>query len=167
MKTEIKETEDNTDTLSEKQKAFCLEYLLDFNGTQAAIRAGYSKKTACEQSARLLANVKIQKHIKELTGKVQKKKIMDVQEIQERLTALARGEVEEDVVVTENIGDFTSQARVVKKIVGAKDQVKALELLGKANALFVDKVDATVKNDNQELLREYLEGAKHGTFTKR
>ena len=163
MKTENKDIE----TLTDKQKAFCLEYLLDFNVTQAAIRSGYSKKTACEQSARLLANVKIQNYVKQLTSKTEKKKIMDVQEIQERLTALARGEVEEDVVVTENIGDFTSQARVVKKIVGAKDQVKALELLGKANALFVDKFDGNIKNDNQELLRQYLEGAKHGNYTKR
>lgn len=161
MKTE------NNDILSDKQKAFCLEYLLDFNGTQAAIRAGYSKKTARQQAQVLLTKLDIQNYIKELTGKTEKKKIMDIQEIQERLTALARGEVEEDVVVTENIGDFTSQARVVKKIVGAKDQVKALELLGKANALFIEKVDASVKNDSQDLLRRYLEEAKHGTLTKK
>ena len=163
MKTENKDIE----TLTDKQKAFCLEYLLDFNGTQAAIRAGYSKKTARQQAQVLLTKLDIQNYIKELTGKTEKKKIMDIQEIQERLTALARGEVEEDVVVTENIGNFTSQARVVKKIVGAKDQVKALELLGKANALFIEKVDASVKNDSQDLLRRYLEEAKHGTLTKK
>ncbi len=153
--------------LKDKQKGFCLEYLKDFNATQAAIRAGYSKKTACEQSSRLLANVKVQLYIKELTENLDKKKIMGVQEIQERLTALARGETMEEIVVVENTGDYSSEARVIKKKVSAKDQVKALELLGKANGIFVEKVNAVVKNDNQELLRQYLEGAKNGNFTKR
>lgn len=126
--------------LTPKQRLFCLEYLKDFNGTQAAIRAGYSKKTANEQASRLLANVNIQNLIKENNAKVEKSSIMDIQEIQERLTALARGEVDEEIVVIENIGDFTSEARVVTKKVSAKDQTKALELLGKTNGLFVDKV---------------------------
>ena len=126
--------------LTPRQRLFCLEYLKDFNGTQAAIRAGYSKKTANEQASRLLANVNIQNLIKENNAKVEKSSIMDIQEIQERLTALARGEVDEEVVVIENIGDFTSEARVITKKVSAKDQTKALELLGKTNGLFVDKV---------------------------
>ena len=45
--------------LTPKQKAFVSEYLIDLNATQAAIRAGYSPKTANEQGARLLANVSI------------------------------------------------------------------------------------------------------------
>lgn len=49
--------------LTAKQQRFCDEYLVDLNATQAAIRAGYSEKTACEQGARLLANVKVQKYI--------------------------------------------------------------------------------------------------------
>lgn len=131
---------DNNVNLTPKQRLFCLEYLKDFNGTQAAIRAGYSKKTANEQASRLLANVNIQNLIKENNAKVEKNSIMDIQEIQERLTALARGEVDEEIVVIENIGDFTSEARVITKKVSAKDQTKALELLGKTNGLFVDKV---------------------------
>ena len=131
---------DSQVNLTPKQRLFCLEYLKDFNGTQAAIRAGYSKKTANEQASRLLANVNIQNLIKENNAKVEKSSIMDIQEIQERLTALARGEVDEEIVVIENIGDFTSEARVITKKVSAKDQTKALELLGKTNGLFVDKV---------------------------
>jgi phage terminase small subunit len=45
--------------VSPKQRAFVLEYLVDLNATQAAIRAGYSAKTADQQGSRLLANVKI------------------------------------------------------------------------------------------------------------
>ena len=49
--------------LTAKQQRFCDEYLIDLNATQAAIRAGYSEKTACEQGARLLTNVKVQANI--------------------------------------------------------------------------------------------------------
>ena len=45
--------------ITAKQEAFCREYLIDLNATQAAIRAGYSEKTAAEQSSRLLTNVKV------------------------------------------------------------------------------------------------------------
>jgi phage terminase small subunit len=51
--------------LNAKQERFCHEYIIDLNATQAAIRAGYSEKTAQEQSSRLLSNVIIQKKINE------------------------------------------------------------------------------------------------------
>ena len=46
--------------LTPKQQRFVDEYLIDLNATQAAIRAGYSPKTAQEQSSRLLSNVMVQ-----------------------------------------------------------------------------------------------------------
>jgi len=46
-----------------KQEAFVREYALDMNATQAAIRAGYSEKTAQEQGSRLLSNVMVAKAI--------------------------------------------------------------------------------------------------------
>jgi len=55
--------------LTAKQKRFAEEYLIDLNATQAAIRAGYSPKTANEQGARLLANVSVQTYIAELMEK--------------------------------------------------------------------------------------------------
>lgn len=45
--------------LTPKQERFVAEYLIDLNATQAAIRAGYSEKTAPEQASRLLSNVKV------------------------------------------------------------------------------------------------------------
>lgn len=59
--------------LEEKQKMFCKEYLVDFNGTQAAIRAGYSKKTANEQASRLLTKVNVQTYLKQLIEKRNKR----------------------------------------------------------------------------------------------
>ena len=52
--------------LTDKQEMFCKEYLIDLNATQAAIRVGYSVKTAEAQSSRLLTNVNIQERITEL-----------------------------------------------------------------------------------------------------
>lgn len=51
--------------LNERQERFCNEYLIDLNATQAAIRAGYSEKTAAAQAARLLTNVNIQTYIQQ------------------------------------------------------------------------------------------------------
>ncbi len=52
--------------LNEKNKQFAKEYVKDFNGTQAAIRAGYSKKTAKVTAAKLLTKANIQSFIKKL-----------------------------------------------------------------------------------------------------
>ena len=55
--------------LNEKQKQFCEEYIIDLNGTQAAIRAGYSAKTANEQAAQLLAKLSIQEYVQKIKNK--------------------------------------------------------------------------------------------------
>lgn len=52
--------------LNEKQKKFCEEYLIDFNGTRAAIEAGYSKKTARSTASENLTKPNIQQYLKEL-----------------------------------------------------------------------------------------------------
>lgn len=52
-------SEEPSTGLTDKQKAFCREYCMDWNGTQAAIRVGYSSDTAREQASRLLTNVNI------------------------------------------------------------------------------------------------------------
>lgn len=52
--------------LTAQQERFCREYIIDLNATQAAIRAGYSEKTADVQGSRLLGNVKVASRIAEL-----------------------------------------------------------------------------------------------------
>lgn len=51
------------DNLTDKQRRFCEEYVVDWNATQAAIRAGYAKKGARTEGARLLANANIKQYI--------------------------------------------------------------------------------------------------------
>ena len=72
-----------TKDLTNKQKAFCREYVIDHNGTQAAIRAGYSKKTANEQAARLLAKVSVKDYIARLEREMRVDTTMTVEKVQQ------------------------------------------------------------------------------------
>jgi phage terminase small subunit len=74
--------------LNDQQQRFCLEYLKDMNGTQAAVRAGYSEKTACEQAARLLANVKVLTRVQELRDSQIKRLQVDGDQILRELMRL-------------------------------------------------------------------------------
>lgn len=122
--------------LTPKQEKFCAEYLYDLNATQAAIRAGYSKKTAYSMGQRLLKNVEIQAKIKESRNAYLDKAILTAKEVEYILSTAARGELEEEVVITVGIGDGESRAEVVKKKIGARDRIKAAELMGKRHNLF-------------------------------
>ncbi len=64
-KTAVKMQESKSVSLTDRQERFCEEYLVDLNATQAAIRAGYSRKTANQQGSRLLVNVGIQTEIQQ------------------------------------------------------------------------------------------------------
>lgn len=75
--------------LTDKQERFCQEYLVDLNATQAAIRAGYSEKTASAQGTRLLGNVKVQSKIQELKQERQKRVEVTQDRIIEELSYIA------------------------------------------------------------------------------
>ncbi len=123
--------------MKEKQKRFCEEYLVDCNATQAAIRAGYSEKTARAIGQRLLTNVDIKKYIDQQLQKLKNEKIADAQEVLEYLTSVMRGEQKEQVALLtgEGVQDL------VQKDVSAKDRLKAAELIGKRYALFTEKLE--------------------------
>lgn len=67
--------------LNDKQKKFCNEYLVDLNATQAAIRAGYSGKTARVIAAQNLAKLNIQEYIQQLQEGIQKRNRISQDEI--------------------------------------------------------------------------------------
>lgn len=123
--------------LTEKQKRFCTEYLIDLNATQAAIRTGYSEKTARAIGQRLLTNVDIKKYIDERLKAIQTEKTADAQEVLEYLTAVMRGEQKEQVPLF--VGEGVQ--RLVQKDVSVKDRLKAAELIGKRYALFTEKME--------------------------
>lgn len=117
--------------LTPRQERFCQEFIKDGNGTQSAIRAGYSKRTANEQSVRLLANISVKNRIRELSEILKNDRIMDAREMQEHLTSIIRQESEEEVIVVEGCGDGVSEAVTKKKTASQSDRIKAIQLLAR------------------------------------
>lgn len=130
--------------MTEKQKRFADEYLIDLNGTRAYKVAYPSVKkdqVAATNAGRLLRNAEVKTYIDEQLEKMHNEKTADAQEVLEYLTAVMRNEKTEEVVVVEGTGDGCSEARVIKKDASIKDRVKAAELLGKRYSLFTDKME--------------------------
>lgn len=130
------------DDVTPKQEKFCVEYLVDLNATQAAIRAGYSGRTAHSQGPRLLENVEVQNRIQELRKKAFNETIATAEEVEAMLSKAMRGELDEEVVVVESSLGI-SKAKKVRKQISAKDRIKAAELMGKRHQLFTDKLQVT------------------------
>lgn len=127
--------------MTNRQKRFCDEYLIDCNATQAAIRAGYSKKTARQIGQENLSKPDIKNYIDEHLEKMSSSKIADADEIMRYLTSVLRGETRAEIVVVESVGDFMTEARTMKKAPDEKERLKAAELLGKRYSLFKDRLD--------------------------
>lgn len=133
--------------LTDKQRIFANEYLVDLNATRAykkAYKSCKKEETARANASRLLTNANVKKYIDEKMKEIDDKSIAKVEEVLKYLTKGMRQEIEEEVVVTENVGDYMSEARIVKKKIAAKDAIKCAELLGKRYRLFVDKVEQKV-----------------------
>lgn len=126
--------------LTEKQKRFADYYIETGNMTEAAIKAGYSKKTARVIGQENLLKPAIKNYIDKRLKELEEKRVASATEVMQLLTSAMRGELEEEVVVVESIGDYCSEARVVKKKIGLKDRIKAAELIGKRHRLFTDKI---------------------------
>lgn len=123
--------------LNAKQSRFVDEYMVDLNATQAAIRAGYSEKTANEQGARLLVNVSIQEAVQEARQKRQE-----------------RVELTQDMVVEElrKVG-FADAADYTDAKLKYSNKLRALELLGKHIGIF-EKRDSFDYEDVGDTRRE-------------
>lgn len=104
--------------MTPRQEKFCVEYLIDLNATQAAIRAGYSDKTAYSMGQRLLKNVEIQSRIKKMRDDYYDKTIMSAKEVEYLLSKAGRDELKEEVVVVEGVGDGFSESKSSKAFIG-------------------------------------------------
>ncbi len=127
--------------LTAKQQRFCDEYLIDLNATQAAIRAGYSKKRASEQAYQLLQKTTVQDFIKQRMDEKEKKLIADQDEVLQYLTAVLRGSSKASVLARDDIG----ADRVIEKPPDEKERLKAAELLGKRYGIYSEKVSVDMK----------------------
>ena len=123
--------------MNARQKRFCDEYLIDCNATQAAIRAGYSKKAAKQVGQKLLTNADLKMYIDEQLERLHSEKTANAQEVLEYLTSVMRGESSSSVVSL--CGDGCQM--VVEKPPDEKERLKAAELIGKRYGMFKDNVD--------------------------
>lgn len=129
--------------MTDKQQRFADEYIIDLNATRA-YKAAYPKvkkdDTAKVNASRLLTNANVKKYIDEQLKIISDGKIADATEVMKYLSAVLRGEEKEEVIVVEGCGDGCSSAVKVDKGIGAKDRIKAAELLGKRYGIFTDKL---------------------------
>lgn len=144
--------------LNAKQARFVREYLIDLNATQAAIRAGYSKKTASSQSFDLLRKPEIQKAVADAQGRREEQLEVTGQEVLREIQRLAMFDPG-DLTEIKSPADIKALPEHVRRaIVGwswdkqGRFTVKtakegALEMMGRHHSLFNDKlkIDATVK----------------------
>ena len=123
--------------LNARQKRFAAEYLIDMNATQAAIRAGYSAKTAGSIGQQLLNKLEIKQAVEQGLEQIQSAKVADAQEVMEYLTSVMRGESKAHVLSL--CGDGFQE--VITKPPDERERLKAAELLGKRYAMFNDKIN--------------------------
>jgi phage terminase small subunit len=114
--------------LTPKQERFCREYVIDLNATQAAIRAGYSKRTAGEVGYENLRKPQIARRIAEVVNEANKKAEMSAEEVLSHLADIAR-------------------ARADGKLVSTGDRIRSLELYGKYLTLWTERIQQEHSGD--------------------
>lgn len=129
--------------LTAKQQRFCDEYLIDMNITQAAIRAGYSKKTAYAIGQENLKKPMVKEYIEKRMAEKKAALIADQTEVMQYLTSVMRGGSSSSVLARNEAG----ADRVIEKPPNEKERLKAAELLGRAHMMFTDKVQQDVDMD--------------------
>ena len=122
--------------MTPRQRKFCDEYLISGNATDAAIKAGYSPKTAKQTGSENLAKPDLKAYIETELEKLHSAKIADAEEVMKYLTSVMRGEHTEQVLKLVGEGVQT----VTDIDVSEKERLKAAELIGKRYGLFTDKV---------------------------
>ena len=130
---------------NKRHEKFCHEYIKDMNATQAAIRTGYSEKTANRIGSRLLSNVDIKARVKELRYSYFNENIMTAQQVEYELTRIALGLSNEKHVVIEGTGDGYSEARIIDKPPDEKSRLKALELMAKRHRILSGDTTIDIK----------------------
>lgn len=125
--------------LNPRQEKFCIEYAKTGNATQAYQSAGFqskSKESAQANSARLLADERIQARLRELAEKTESESIADVKELQAGLTKIFRGEMTTPLM--------TKDGEIIKVPVSVKDKLKAAEILCKTHGAFISKQELSI-----------------------
>lgn len=160
--------------LTDKQKRFCEEYLIDLNATQAAIRAGYKEKTAYAQGQRLLKKVEAQEYLQKLMDERSQRTEITADRVLQELAAIAFSDrtaiaqIEDGGIVTFTPTDQLDKdaKKTISGIENGKygtkvttyDKVKALELIGKHLGMFTSGADNSAALDKLDEVLGRIEG---------
>ena len=128
--------------LTLKQKKFADEYIISGNATQAAIEAGYSKKTAGQIGEQNLKKLEIKKYIDKRLKEIESKKTATQQEVIQYLTSVMRGEQTEEILIGRGQG-FQETTYID---VSAKDRLKAADILNKIHQAREEKSSTTTES---------------------
>ena len=143
--------------MKKEWEIFADEYIISLNATQSYLKAypEASYGTANVEGCKLLVKPCIKAYIEERMASKQDERIMKQDEILRILTSIARGEATEQTLK----GEGNGYQVLVNKDVGAKDRLKALELLGKRYGTFTEKIDVSVgKSEKLADIMEQLKG---------
>jgi len=128
--------------VTDKQMAFAQAYVSDpeLNAARAYLSVYgncKSPSSAATCSSRLLKNVDVRVYVDEMLDEIRSKKVATAQEVQERLTAIMRGEVETEIpiFVDKGVQEMENVGTPIKEV------VKAAELLGRAHGMFTDNIN--------------------------
>lgn len=123
-----------------KQERFCVEFAKSGNATAAYVAAyGGNSESARSKASHLLQNVAIQERLAEIQSEVASKAICDCEEIQRRLSEIARRETVEEI--------FLPNGDLVQKKTSVKDSLKALETLAKIRGMFISKSEVDLRGN--------------------
>lgn len=160
-------------TLTEKQKKFIEEYLIDLNATQAAIRAGYSVKTADQQASRMLTNVKVQQAIAEKMAERSRRTGINQDRVLTELAKIAfvnaddvinaqdattkEGASRDDLAAIQSIKVKKNGEDGVEREIKLADKLKALEMLGRHLGMWNDKLQVSGMEEEKKKLGDILD----------
>ena len=162
--------------MTDKQARFCEEYMIDLNATQAAIRAGYSPKTAQEQSARLLSNVMVQNRLAQLQAEQSRRTGVSADRVVRELAKIAFANASalidpetasvkldasrDDLAAIQSIKVKSFGEDGLEHEVKLADKLRALDLLGKHLGMYKDaseKENAAAQNNDIQTLADLLQ----------
>lgn len=126
--------------MTPKQKLFCDEYLIDLNGTQAAIRAGYSEKTAKQIGVENLSKPVLRSYIDERLANKASSLIASQDDVLRLLTGIIEGNERGTALV--GIGQGAQRVEQVQPTNAEK--IRAAEILGKYYKLFTERKELEV-----------------------
>lgn len=147
--------------INEKQERFAVEYMIDFNGEKAAIRAGYAKKGACQNASRLLRNDKVKAKLLELKKAVTKRNDLTLDKVINEIQAIAFSDIRKLYSDTGRLLEPYELDDITAKTVSSFKQKQVIVKDGED--FIIDEYKTYDKPKSLDMLMEYFKDGKDET----